>query len=68
MNKKLFHDYQSDLASLREGFELLDQSQDPAMKERVMKLLIEKCQSLSLNLDVLKSDLEQRMKHDLRSL
>ncbi len=60
-NDKRFHDYQSDLAGLKEGMTLLEQNLDQETKNKIAKLIIEKCQKLSSGFETLKVELEQKV-------
>ena len=61
-NDKRFHDYQSDLASLKEGMTLLEQNLDQETKNKIAKLIIEKCQKLSSSFETLRNELEEKVR------
>ncbi len=61
-NQKIFHDYQGDLTSIKEGLILLENSENDEVNKRVITLLIEKCNKISNEVSILKKNLESRQK------
>jgi hypothetical protein len=67
-DNKLIHDFKSDLASLQEGLLLLSQTADDQLKDKILNLMLAKCELIEKNIHLAKENLRQGTSHELRPL
>ena len=67
-DKKLIHDFKSDLLSLQEGLLLLGTTNDEKFKNKILNLMLEKCELLEKNIQMAKENLRQGNVNDLHTM
>jgi hypothetical protein len=67
-DKKLIHDFKSDLLSLQEGLLLLGTTNDEKFKDKILNLMLEKCELLEKNIQMAKENLRQGNVNDLHTM
>jgi hypothetical protein len=66
--KKLIHDFKSDLLSLQEGLLLLGSTSDEKFKDKILNLMLEKCELIEKNIQIAKENLRQGNGNELHTL
>jgi hypothetical protein len=67
-DKKLIHDFKSDLASLQEGLLLLGQTADDQLQDKILNLMLAKCELIESNIHKAKENLKQGTAYEMRPL